>query len=59
MRVVKKAPEDSGSEGRREILKCIPTSELSKVIADFESEGAKVDTTQDADGTWTLVATFR
>ena len=59
MKVVKKATEDSGSEGRQEILKGVPTNELSNVIGDFESEGAKVDTTQERDGTWTLVATFR
>jgi hypothetical protein len=46
------------SEGRKEILKGIPTDDLSQVIADFESEGAKVSTKQESDGNWTLIAVF-
>nr|VFK15033.1 MAG: hypothetical protein BECKLPF1236A_GA0070988_101193 [Candidatus Kentron sp. LPFa]VFK30842.1 MAG: hypothetical protein BECKLPF1236C_GA0070990_101212 [Candidatus Kentron sp. LPFa] len=43
---------------RKEILNGIPTSDLSDVIADFESEGAKVSTRQERSDNWTLTAIF-
>nr|VFK24227.1 MAG: hypothetical protein BECKMB1821G_GA0114241_100766 [Candidatus Kentron sp. MB]VFK30600.1 MAG: hypothetical protein BECKMB1821I_GA0114274_101649 [Candidatus Kentron sp. MB]VFK75316.1 MAG: hypothetical protein BECKMB1821H_GA0114242_101948 [Candidatus Kentron sp. MB] len=43
---------------RKEILNDIPTSDLSDVIADFESEGAKVDIRQERHGNWVLIAIF-
>nr|VFK78729.1 MAG: hypothetical protein BECKSD772D_GA0070982_102314 [Candidatus Kentron sp. SD] len=43
---------------RKEILNGIPTSDLSDVIADFESEGAKISTEQERSGKWTLMAIF-
>nr|VFJ96797.1 MAG: hypothetical protein BECKLFY1418A_GA0070994_106312 [Candidatus Kentron sp. LFY] len=43
---------------RKEILNGIPTSDLSDVIADFESEGAKVSVKQERSGNWTLSAIF-
>lgn len=46
-------------EGRKEILNEIPTSELSEVIADFESEGAKVSTKKGHSGNWTVIAVFK
>ena len=58
MKILKKAPESTLGEGRKEILTGIPTSDLSQVIADFESEGAKVSTKQETDGNWTLIAVF-
>ena len=59
MEIIKKPPEHTLGEGRKEILNGIPTGDLSQVIADFESEGAKVSTTQERDGNWTLIAVFK
>jgi hypothetical protein len=58
MKFMKKPSEPNLGEGRKEILTGIPTTDLSQVIADFESEGAKVSTKQESDGNWTLVAIF-
>jgi len=43
---------------RKEVLTDIPTSDLSLVISDFESEGAKVETIKQTDGNWTIEALF-
>ncbi len=59
MKMIKKPTEPTLGEGRKEILNDIPTSDLSQVIADFESEGAKVSTKQESDGNWTLIAVFK
>ena len=37
----------------------IPESDTDEVVSDFESEGAKVSKTKQADGNWTVTATFR
>jgi muconolactone delta-isomerase len=36
----------------------VPDSMVAQVVSDFTSEGATVTQTQQADGTWTVVATF-
>ena len=58
MKPMKRSDGSSGDE-RQEILRGIPTTELSKVVGDFESEGADVNTEKDRDGTWTVTATFK
>ena len=58
MKAIKQSSEASVKEGRKEILTGIPTSDLSQVIEDFVSEGAKVETNQEPDGSWTLTALF-
>nr|VFK44891.1 MAG: hypothetical protein BECKTC1821D_GA0114238_102228 [Candidatus Kentron sp. TC] len=50
--------EKHGKMLRKEILNDIPTSDLSSVIADFESEGATVSTEQKRNGRWSLTAIF-
>ena len=44
--------------GRKEVLTDIPTSDLSQVISDFESEGAKVKTVKQDEGHWIVEAVF-
>lgn len=46
------------AQGHKEILEDIPTDALSKVIADYQSEGATVKTQAQQDGAWTLIAEF-
>lgn len=41
-----------------EELKNVPPGEVEQVVADFESEGAKVQKIEQADGNWTVRATF-
>jgi len=43
---------------RTEVLTDIPSDEVEQVVADFESEGAKVQQIKQADGNWTIRATF-
>lgn len=43
---------------RVEELTDIPTEELQDVIADYESEGAQVETIKQPNGKWTVKATF-
>jgi hypothetical protein len=43
---------------RVETLTDIPDSDVYRVVKDFESEGAKVTKTKQANGMWTVVATF-
>ena len=57
MKQLKHSDRGSGDD-RQEILHGIPTAELSRVVGDFESEGAIVETERDADGSWTVTATF-
>ena len=42
---------------RTEVLNKVPADRLSQVVADFESEGAKV-TTKKENGTFTVTAVF-
>jgi len=58
MKPMKQSRDGSGDD-HQEILRGIPTADLSKVVGDFESEGADVETDKDNDGTWTVTATFR
>lgn len=43
---------------RVETLKDVPSSELQKVVDDFKSEGAEVETIPQKNGLWTVKATF-
>ena len=43
---------------RTETLNKVADSEVAQVVADYESNGATVSQTKNADGTWTVVATF-
>ncbi|MGA2465844.1 MAG: hypothetical protein ABSH06_16010 [Thermodesulfobacteriota bacterium] len=43
---------------RVETLTDIPDNDVDKVVSDFESEGATVTKTRQANGMWTVVATF-
>jgi len=56
MQLTKSAKHDE--HGRKEVLTGIPVSDLSQVISDFESEGAKVNTLKQDDGSWTVEALF-
>ncbi len=42
----------------KEVLTDIPSSDLSQVIIDFESEGAKVNPIQQSSGKWAVEALF-
>ena len=44
---------------RVEELEGIPSSDVDEVVSDFESEGAKVEKSKQADGNWTVKATFQ
>lgn len=43
---------------RVETLTDIPDTEVDQVVNDFKSEGATVTKTRQANGMWTVVATF-
>ena len=42
----------------KRILKNVPDEDLKVIIADFQSEGAKVNAHPQPDGTWTIEAVF-
>jgi hypothetical protein len=48
----------TGLPTRRETLEKVPDSEVNNVVKGFEREGAIVQKTRQADGTWTVVAAF-
>jgi uncharacterized protein with GYD domain len=41
-----------------ETIKDVPDDKVDEVVQDFESEGAKVEKTEQSNGKWTVVATF-
>lgn len=43
---------------RREVIKGVPEDRIEQLVYDFESEGAQVTREKQADGKWTVVATF-
>lgn len=43
---------------RIEELNDIPPAEVDQVVDDYTSEGAEVEKTKQADGNWTVKATF-
>lgn len=44
--------------GHTETLNEVADAEVAQVVSDYKSEGATVTQTKNADGTWTVVATF-
>ena len=43
---------------RIEQLTDVPENEVAEVVSDYESEGATVEKIKQADGNWTVRATF-
>lgn len=43
---------------RRQTIRSVPNTSLDQLVRAFENDGATVQKTREADGTWTLVATF-
>jgi len=41
------------------LLTDVPGPEVARIVADFESEGASIGQERQADGNWTIIATFR
>lgn len=44
--------------GKERTLTDIPDSDVQQTVEDFESEGATVEKTKQADGNWTVKATW-